>query len=158
VRLRVAERLLSHALAGNVTLSKSGRIINPAATSETGSAATATNGAPTLVDKAVANADAPIALVEVNGADSTFAITYANAAMGTLIPGETDPVGKSLAQIEAWTPEFLTMILSFVQRGALVSYVPLWSKIRLPAPVHLSFYPVTGDDGMVRSYLVIHQL
>src|SRR5271170_359909 len=142
VRLRVAERLLSHAQSGTTTFSSSGRIINPAAPVETAPAQA------TLLDKAIANADAPVALVEVSGAESTFTITYANAAMTSLIPGEADPVGKSLAQVEAWTPEFLAMILSFVQRGAPVSYVPLWSKMRLPAPVHVSFYPVAGDDGM----------
>jgi len=49
------------------------------------------------------------------------------------------------------------MVLSFVERGAIVSYVPLWSQTRQAVPVHLSFYPIRGAEGeAVNHYLVIH--
>ncbi len=64
--------------------------------------------------------------------------------------------GKSLAELEAWTPEFLTMVLSFIERGAIVSYVPLWSQTRQAVPVHLSFYPIRGESDKINHYLVIH--
>ena len=59
--------------------------------------------------------------------------------------------GKSLAEIEAWTPEFLAMVLGFIERGAIVSYVPLWSETRQAVPVHLSFYPIHGEGDVVES-------
>jgi hypothetical protein len=65
-------------------------------------------------------------------------------------------MGKSLAELEAWTPEFLAMVLSYINRGAILSHVPLWSKTRQQVPVHLSFYPIHADDGSVQQYLVIH--
>src|ERR1700677_717081 len=159
VRLRVAERLLSHAQGGG-SPTASGKLKLSESRSLAASAvpAAATNAGPSPLDTAIANADVPIALVTLDGTD-TFPITYANAAMSTLAPNETGPLtGRSLAELEAWTPEFLAMINSFVLRGAPISYVPLWSKVRQPAQVHLSFYPVTAEDGMVRSYLVLHQL
>ena len=58
--------------------------------------------------------------------------------------------------MEAWTPEFLTMFLSYINRGALLSHVPLWSTTRQQVPVHLSFYPIHLNDGTVTQYLVIH--
>jgi len=65
-------------------------------------------------------------------------------------------VGKSLADIGAWTPEFLKMVLGSIRRESSLSHVPLWSKTRQSVPVHLSFFPVRAADDSVRNYLVIH--
>ena len=48
------------------------------------------------------------------------------------------------------------MVLSFIERGSVVSYVPLWSQTRQTVPVHLSFYPIRGEGDKVDHYLVIH--
>ena len=65
-------------------------------------------------------------------------------------------MGKSLADLEAWTPEFLKMTLGYVHRGAILSHVPLWSRTRQAVPVHLSFYPIRAEDDTAKLYLVIH--
>jgi CheY-like chemotaxis protein len=150
IRLRVAERLLAQAHAGQ-SLTGSGRLAlsTPAASAPL----------PSLIGSAVDKADAPVTLIEVNGATSTFAIAYANEAMKSMAQADQGPLeGKSLSELEAWTPEFIDMVVSFIERGAIISYVPLWSNIRQVAPVHLSFYPVLTDSDVINHYLVIHQL
>jgi hypothetical protein len=67
-------------------------------------------------------------------------------------------LGKSLAEMEAWTPEFLKMTLGFTSRGAGLSHVPLWSKTRQEFPIYLSFCPVTSGEQQVAHYLIIHHL
>jgi CheY-like chemotaxis protein len=162
VRLRVAEKLLSHAH----TVTASGRVsVNPSQSGSTAIAPTAPATAPPGTDNALAlmiagsieNADAPIAVLEVGGGTPSFNILYANSAMSSTTQYTQEQLtGKSLADLEAWTPEFRTMVLSFVQRGAIVSYVPLWSETRQAVPVHLSFYPIRGADDQINHYLVIH--
>jgi CheY-like chemotaxis protein len=155
VRLRVAERLLAHAQSGGgaSSITGSGRVVlrpDPAAPSED-------NALANLIAGSIENADAPIAVLEVGGGPPSFRIVYANTAMSaTTQHTQEELVGKSLADLEAWTPDFLTMILSFVEKGAVVSYVPLWSQTRQAGPVHLSFYPIRGADDLVNHYLVIH--
>jgi CheY-like chemotaxis protein len=159
VRLRVAERLLSQAQAGGPP--------PPSATAAAAQAeAGAANAEPTapaeltresLIGLAIEQADAPMALIDVGEFAAEFRISYANIAMvdSSAYPYE-ELMGKSLAEMEAWTPEFLTMVLSYINRGAILSHVPLWSTTRQQVPVHLSFYPVHADDGTIYQYLVIH--
>ena len=110
-----------------------------------------------MIGASIEMTDAPIALIEVDGEVPSFQIAYANTAMTATTQFDYEQLmGKSLAELEAWTPEFLKMILGYVQRGAILSHAPLWSKTRQSVPVHLSFYPVHGEDGYLRSYLVIH--
>jgi CheY-like chemotaxis protein len=164
VRLRVAERLLAQAHGGGATtLTGSGRVVlHPEAEGAPVDApadapAGAGNPRESLIGSAIENADAPIALVEVEGAESSFRIVYANAAMSSTTQFDQEQlVGKSLAELEAWTPEFLKMTLGFINRKAIISHVPLWSRTRQAAPVHLSFYPVHAEDDKIRHYLVIH--
>jgi CheY-like chemotaxis protein len=137
VRLRVAERMLAQAQA-------SGGGGNPRQT---------------LVAAAIDQTDAPIALVETDNDDTAFRIMYTNSAMTlTTQFSEEELVGKSLSELEAWTPEFLKMAMGFVSRGAILSHVPLWSTARQEFPVYLSFCPVRGGDEPVKHYLVIHHL
>jgi CheY-like chemotaxis protein len=159
VRLRVAERLLAQAHGGNTSLTGSGRVV--LSPELAGGAAGASEGAENprlnLIGSAIEATDAPVNLIEVDGAESSFRIIYANAAMASTTQFDQDElVGKSLAEIEAWTPEFLKMTLSFINRQAVISHVPLWSRTRQAVPVHLSFYPVRAEDDKVRHYLVIH--
>jgi CheY-like chemotaxis protein len=151
VRLRVAERLLAHAQSGGgaPSVTGSGRVIlNPDAGS---------NRRQNLIAAAIENADAPISIVEVGGGEPSFQIAYANAAMSSTTQYSQDQLtGKSLADLEAWTPEFLAMALSFIERGDIVSYVPLWSHTRQAVPVHLSFYPIRTENDQINQYLVIH--
>jgi CheY-like chemotaxis protein len=155
VRLRVAERLLAHAQsgAGTTSVTGSGRVVfNPEA-----GAAKEVDPLQSLIASSIEYADAPITILEVAGADPSFRIVYANSAMSSTTQyTREDLTGKSLADLEAWTPEFLTMVLSFIQRGAIVSYVPLWSQTRQVAPVHLSFYPIRAENDPISHYLVIH--
>jgi CheY-like chemotaxis protein len=138
VRLRVAERLLTQAQSG---ISQSGGLRQ------------------SLVSWAIEQTDAPIALVEAGGEDSSFRIIYTNAAMTlTTQFDQNQLVGKSLADLEAWTPEFLKMAMGFIGRGAGLSHVPLWSKTRQEMQVYLSFCPVRSADDDVKHYLVIHHL
>jgi CheY-like chemotaxis protein len=152
VRLRVAEKLLSHAKSG--TASGRTTIAAPAAP------APAKEGEPTtgsLVATAIELADAPIAILDVGGAHPTFNITYANAALSqTTSFAPEELIGQSLAEIEAWTPEFINMVVGFVDQGSIVSYAPLWSRTRQAVPVHLSFYPVRDGTAPITQYLVIH--
>lgn len=154
VRLRVAERLLAHAQSGDGTASftRSGRVVlNPAAG---GKEVDPRQG---LIASAIENADAPITILEVAGPQPSFHIVYANSAMSSTTQYTQEQLaGKSLADLEAWTPEFLAMVLSFIERGAIVSYVPLWSQTRQAVPVHLSFYPIRTENDQVNQYLVIH--
>ena len=138
VRLRVAERLLTQSQAAGVG---------------------GGNGRQALVAGAIEVTEAPIAIVQAGGADSSFEIIYANAAMvGTTQFSGDDLLGQSLAEIEAWTPEFLKMAMGFIGRGAVLSHVPLWSRAKQEAPVHLSFYPIVGQDQTIGHYLIIHHL
>ncbi len=154
VRLRVAERLLAHAQSGlgATSATSSGRIVlNP------NPAGHASNPRLDLIASGIENADAPIAILEVGGGQPSFQIVYANLAMSSTTQYTQEQLaGKSLAELEAWTPEFLAMILGFIERGAIVSYVPLWSHTRQSVPVHLSFYPIRAENDQVNQYLVIH--
>jgi PAS domain-containing protein len=110
-----------------------------------------------FVATAIELADAPIAILDVGGAHPTFTIIYANAALSqTTSFAPEELIGQSLAEIEAWTPEFVTMVVGFVDQGSIVSYAPLWSRTRQSVPVHLSFYPVRNGEGPITQYLVIH--
>jgi CheY-like chemotaxis protein len=161
VRLRVAERMLSQA-----GTSGSGRITMglPPATAPTEAPKPApppvddsTNELALQIAAGIEHAEAPIAFVDVAGPEPTFSIGYANSAMCAMTQAERGALeGKSLATIEAWTPEFVTMVSDFIERGSIVSYVPLWSHTRQDVPVHLSFYPIRGEGDEVGSYLVIH--
>jgi CheY-like chemotaxis protein len=145
VRLRVAERMLAQAQAGGGSFS--------------GTGGSGSNLRQSLIAGAVEHADAPIAVVEAGGADTSFRIIYSNTAMTlTTQFSPAQLVGKSLADLEAWTPEFLKMTTGFTGRGAILSHVPLWSKTRQEFPVYLSLYPVASGDELVRHYLVIHHL
>ena len=160
VRLRVAERLLAHAKSsgGTTSATSSGRIsASPSATAET-STAPEIDPLQSLVASSIEYADAPIAILEVTGPNPSFNIVYANTAMSATTQYSAEQLtGKSLAELEAWTPEFITMVLSFIERGAIVSYVPLWSQTRQAVPVHLSFYPIRGaESDPINHYLVIH--
>ena len=164
VRLRVAERLLAQAQAGAATAPA------PAAAlpAPTPIPAPADNGAGTgasldprqaLIAEAINQADAPMALVEAGNIATTFKIIYSNAAMTfTTQFDQAQLIGKSLAELEAWTPDFLKMALGYVERGDILSHVPLWSLTRQEVPVYLSFYPIRSADEQVRRYLVIHHL
>jgi PAS domain-containing protein len=161
VRLRVAEKLLSHAHSGGsttTTVTGSGRVIlNPEPGAPAQAAPTEENALALQIAGAIENADAPILILDIAGENPSFQIVYANAAMAaTSQHTQEELIGKSLADLEAWTPEFVTMVLSFIQRGAIVSYVPLWSQTRQAVPVHLSFYPIRGENDQINNYLVIH--
>jgi CheY-like chemotaxis protein len=164
VRLRVAERLLAQGRSntGSSSLPKP----------KTGSTALAPEGADkpkdageaaaadpitALVASSVEYADAPMAILDVAGPQPSFNIVYSNAALSqtTSLKAE-DLVGQSLAEIEAWTPEFVSMVVGYIDQGASMSYAPLWSRTRQSVPVHLSFYPIRGGEGAPTHYLVIH--
>ena len=156
VRLRVAERLLAHAQSGlgATTATSSGRIV---LTPSHDAPKTEIDPLQSLIASSIEHADAPIAILEVAGAQPSFNIVYANSAMSSTTQyAQEHLTGKSLADLEAWTPEFLSMVLSFIERGAIVSYVPLWSQTRQAVPVHLSFYPVRSGIDQINHYLVIH--
>ena len=165
IRLRVAERLLSQ--AKSVTASGGTTMRLPMASvaaskpddtsTEPAKDAPRESEAPNLVAKAIECADAPVAILDVAGAHPSFKIIYANAALSqtTSCPPE-ELVGESLAEIEAWTPEFLSMLVGFIDQGSIVSYAPLWSRTRQSVPVHLSFYPIRNGDAPLTQYLVIH--
>jgi len=148
----VAERLLAHAHSGATLVTGSGRVVLTPDTS-----AKEIDPRISLIASSIEYADAPISILEVSGEKPSFNIVYANSAMSSTTQYTQEQLtGKSLAELEAWTPEFLTMVLSFIQRGAIVSYVPLWSETRQAVPVHLSFYPIRGENDQITQYLVIH--
>jgi CheY-like chemotaxis protein len=156
VRLRVAERLLAHAHSG-ATVSGSGRVVLPPDAAKTEEVKTEVDPLQSLIASSIEYADAPISILEVGGEKPSFQIVYANSAMSSTTQYTQEQLnGKSLAELEAWTPEFLTMVLSFIDRGAIVSYVPLWSETRQAVPVHLSFYPIRAEGDQINHYLVIH--
>jgi CheY-like chemotaxis protein len=155
VRLRVAERLLAQG-----TLSASGKVaaVDSAALTpaETGPDP---DGPEIMVASAIEATEAPIAIVQAGADDSSFEIIYSNTAMTSTTQFEQgELIGKSLAELEAWTPEFLKMAMGFIGRGAVLSHVPLWSKTRQDVPIYLSFCPIRGADNAVTHYLVIHHL
>jgi len=155
VRLRVAQRLLAHAHAVTASATTaSGRVAaTPAPTAPTPEA----DPLQSLIASSIEYADAPISIVETAGDKPSFQIIYANAAMSATTQYTQEQLsGKSLAEIEAWTGEFVTMIDGFIQRGAIVSHVPLWSETRQAVPVHLSFYPIRAEGDQINHYLVIH--
>jgi CheY-like chemotaxis protein len=96
VRLRVAERLLSHA-----PTTSSGRTLLPADTSSKEEV----DPRMALIAGSIEHADAPITILEVGGGTPSFQIVYANYAMSS---------------------------------------------------VHLSFYPIRGENDQINHYLVIH--
>jgi len=159
VRLRVAERLLASARAGGTKSTKTlpkpdaEGADKPKEDAETPAADPITS----LVASSIEYADAPIAVLDVAGPQPSFNIVYSNASLAqttSLKPEEL--VGQSLAEIEAWTPEFTSMVVGYIDQGASISHAPLWSRTRQSVPVHLSFYPIRGSDGPPTHYLVIH--
>ena len=150
VRLLVAERLISHAKSNGAA---------PKAGSPLLGDAPVLGPREALITDAFENSDAPMAVVEAVGLDPTFRILYTNASMGltsNFTPEQL--IGKSLADLEAWTTEFINMVVGFVSRGALLSYVPMWTRTKQDYPVYLSFYPIRKDDEPVTHYLVVHHL
>jgi PAS domain-containing protein len=160
VRLRVAERLLALALAGlgsGPIPVLSGAV--PAAPAPAAAPVEEADPRQALIASAVEQTDVPVALVEAGGAESSFRIVYTNGAMSATTGFDREQMlGKSLAEMEAWTPEFLKMTLGFTSRGAGLSHVPLWSKTRQEFPIYLSFCPVLNGEAPVTHYLVIHHL
>jgi CheY-like chemotaxis protein len=159
VRLRVAERLLAHAQTGATTATTaSGRVVVDAPPAPAAAPANdESNALQSLIASSIEYADAPITIIEVTGTQPSYQIIYANAAMSSTTQFTQDQLtGKSLAELEAWTPEFLSMILNFIERGAIISHVPLWSATRQAVPVHLSFYPIRAENDQINQYLVIH--
>ncbi len=151
VRLLVAERLISHAKA------------NDGPAPQNGLPATKGDGMlgprEALITSAFEHSEAPMAVVEAVGLDPTFRILYTNESMGFTTKFTTEQlVGKSLADLEAWTTEFIDMVVGFVSRGALLSYVPMWTRTRQDFQVYLSFYPIRQGDDSISHYLVIHHL
>ena len=163
VRLRVAERLLSQAQTGSPA-STVASVFRPAPADAQGEPLSPwvlphgpLDTREAQIGFAIENADAPIALLDTSGDQPSFQIVYANEAMTSTTEFTYEQLmGKSLADLEAWTPEFLKMVLNYIQRGAILSYVPLWSRTRQAAPVHLSFYPVRSEDQAEKNYMVIH--
>ncbi|HUB68387.1 MAG TPA: response regulator [Candidatus Methylacidiphilales bacterium] len=168
VRLRVAERLLSQAQASPPPAPAAptpAQIPAPAITpvptpaSDSNSGGGSFDPRQAIIVEAISQTDAPIAIIEAGTIDSTFTIVYANAAMTVSTQFSEDQlIGKSLAELEAWTPDFIKMTLGYVEQGNILSHVPLWSHTRQDVPVHLSFYPIRSADEQVRHYLVIHHL
>ena len=156
VRLRVAERLLSHVNPASVT--KSGKMIDPTApAAEPAPVAAAPDPLTSLIASSIEYVDAPISIVETSGGQPNFNIIYANAGMSATTQYTQDQLnGKSIAEVEGWTQEFVAMVLSFIERNAIISHVPLWSETRQAVPIHLSFYPIRAEGDQVNSYLVIH--
>ena len=156
VRLRVAERLLASARAGGTKSTKT--LPKPDAAPDAPAAeAPAADPISALVASSIEYADAPIAVLDVAGPQPSFNIVYSNASLAqttSLKPEEL--VGQSLAEIEAWTPEFTSMVVGYIDQGASISHAPLWSRTRQSVPVHLSFYPIRGGEGSPTHYLVIH--
>ena len=100
-----------------------------------------------LVTSAFENTEAPMAVVEASGLDPSFRILYTNESMGSTTQFSAEQLlGKSLADLEAWTTEFIDMVVGFVSRGALLSSVPMWTRTRQDFQVYLSFYPIRKDD------------
>jgi CheY-like chemotaxis protein len=157
VRLRVAERLLAQAHSGAPAPAPAAAAAPAPAPAEAAPSAPAEPTREGLIGLAIEQADVPIALLDMIEEPEAFKIGYANIAMIESSQFEYDALmGKSLADLEAWTPEFLQMVLSYTNRGAILSHVPLWSTTRQPIPVHLSFYPIHADDGTLTQYMVIH--
>jgi len=165
VRLRVAERLLAQGRSSSkTTLHLPSPVEKPKAAPEIADApahAPATEAVvdpiTSLVASSIEYADAPIAILDVAGARPSFNIVYANAALSQTTSLKTEElVGQSLTEIEAWTPEFIAMVVGFIDQGSSISHAPLWSRTRQSVPVHLSFYPIRGGDGPVTHYLVVH--
>jgi hypothetical protein len=159
VRLRVAERMLSHGspASGRVTMGLPPAPVSAPKPPEPAPVSDGTNELALQIAAGIEHAEAPIAFLDVGGPEPTFGISYANTAMCAMTQADRGALeGKSLATIEAWTPEFITMVSDFIERGSIVSYVPLWSHTRQDVPVHLSFYPIRGEGDEVGSYLVIH--
>ena len=155
VRLRVAEKLLSHANSSAATAS--GRLTASVSAAPAPTPVAEPDPLQSLIASSIEYADAPISIVEVAGEKPTFQIIYANAAMSATTQYTQEQLnGKSLAELEAWTPDFVAMINSFISRGAIVSHVPLWSETPQAVPVHLSFYPIRAEGDQVNHYLVIH--
>jgi CheY-like chemotaxis protein len=156
VRLLVAERLIAHAKTNGAAEKGTGPGLLGAGLSGGRSIRDPRDA---VVTDAFENSDAPMAVVEAVGLDPTFRILYTNASMGFTTKFTPDQlIGKSLADLEAWTTEFIDMVVGFVSRGALLSYVPMWTRTRQDFQVYLSFYPIRKDDEAVTHYLVIHHL
>jgi CheY-like chemotaxis protein len=150
VRLLVAERLISHAKANDGPAQQNG--LTPAGDGMLGPREA-------LITSAFEQSEAPMAVVEAVGLDPTFRILYTNESMGFTTKFTTEQlVGKSLADLEAWTTEFIDMVVGFVSRGALLSYVPMWTRTRQDFQVYLSFYPIRQGEDSISHYLVIHHL
>ena len=169
VRLRVAERLLAHAHA-RASAPAARRRPPPAAArragarlAEAGTPAGEPIPAQSLIAAAIEYADAPIAILDVGGDPALVSASSTptpRMSADDRSSRRSELIGKSLAELEAWTPEFLDMVLGFIDRGAIVSHVPLWSQTRQAVPVHLSFYPDPRrrrrSASSVNQYLVIH--
>ena len=161
VRLRVAERLLAQGRSNT----SSSALPKPKADGDAPAAdkpketskAAAVDPITSLIASSIEYADAPIAILDVAGPQPSFNIVYANASLAQTTSLKAEELtGQSLAEIEAWTPEFTGMVVGYIDQGASISHAPLWSRTRQSVPVHLSFYPIRGGDGPVTHYLAIH--
>jgi CheY-like chemotaxis protein len=152
VRLLVAERLISHAKNNDGPKQNGSALATAKTNGELGPREA-------LITSAFEHSEAPMAVVEAVGLDPTFRILYTNESMGFTTKFTPEQlIGKSLADLEAWTTEFIDMVVGFVSRGALLSYVPMWTRTRQDFQVYLSFYPIREGDEPITHYLVIHHL
>ena len=123
VRLLVAERLLTHPPSLTASGSRGrGRCADGKRDHSDRQA---------LIASAIEATEAPIAMVQAGGDDSSFTIVYSNAALTstTQFLGQDELVGKSLADLEAWTPEFQKMTMGFIKpRRDPFPRVPLWEQ------------------------------
>jgi len=146
IRLRIAERLLAHAPASPLSQ-------QAAVAAGTGGGDPRQSFIATVIDQT----DAPLAVIETAGEKPSFQIVYTNNSMTSITQFTRDQlVGKSLAELEGWTPEFMEMVVSSTAQALPLSHVPLWSRVRQDNEVYLSFYPIRSGEEPVTQYLVIH--
>ncbi len=175
VRLRVAERLLTQdprhrqrpgcpiptprsAPAARVLLKpEPSAAAKDAAKEAAGEEANSDESLETFVALAVENADAPVAILDVSGTPPGFVIYYANAPCRR--PRSSAARNSSASRwprSRRGRPEFIDMVVGYIDQGSIVSHAPLWSHTRQTVPVHLSFYPIRTETGDVAQYLVVH--
>jgi len=155
IRLRIAERMLAHAPSSSGTIPAAAA--SPAAPASPPEVVSDPREA--FVTAVIDQTDAPFAIVDTGGEMPSFQIVYTNLAMISITQFTAEQlIGKPLSELEAWTPEFVQMVMASVTQGLPLSHVPLWSRVRQDNEVHLSFFPVRSGDDPITHYLVVHHL
>ncbi len=101
----------------------------------------------------------PIAICEARLEDPVLKISFANKAMGALLNTErTSLIGQSLADLQAWKPEFQSAIVSLLEKGRIYQGLISSSSMHWNAlSIQMKIYPIAQTEKLPTHYFLTEE-